>query len=95
MVSERLIDNLRDGQAVKVGLAPDRLDPAALDVEGWAFNTFQVQYPPVIRHLPGLSRYPRHSVRLLVRNTVANHSPTLGKLLDMHSSESARYGQGV
>ena len=43
MVSERLIDNPRDGQAVEVGLAPDRLDPAALDVEGCAFNAFQVQ----------------------------------------------------
>jgi len=34
MVLERLVDDLRDGQAVEVCLASDRLDPAALDVEG-------------------------------------------------------------
>src|SRR5262245_5231840 len=38
MVLERLIDDLRDGQAVKVCLAPDRLDPAALDMEGNALG---------------------------------------------------------
>ena len=43
MLSERLIDDLCDGQAVEVRLAPDGLDPAALDVEGCVFNAFQVQ----------------------------------------------------
>ena len=43
MLSERLVDDLGNSQAIEVGLAPDRLDPAALDVEGCAFNAFQIQ----------------------------------------------------
>jgi hypothetical protein len=43
MVLEGLVDDLGNGQAVQVCLAPDGLDPAALDVEGCAFNAFQVQ----------------------------------------------------
>ena len=43
MVLERLVDDLRDGQAVEFGLAPDRFDPAALYMEGKALNAFQVQ----------------------------------------------------
>jgi len=38
ILSECLIDNLRDGQAVQVRLTPDRLDPAALDMEGDALG---------------------------------------------------------
>ena len=32
MLSERLVDDLCDGQGVEVSLAPDGCDPAALDV---------------------------------------------------------------
>jgi hypothetical protein len=38
MVFERLIADLCDGQAVQVCLTPDRLDPAAFDVEGDALG---------------------------------------------------------
>src|SRR5262249_28468105 len=38
MPPERLIDDLRDGQAIQVSLAPDGLDPAALDMEGNALG---------------------------------------------------------
>ena len=38
ILPERLVDDLGDGQAVQVSLASDRLDPAALDMEGDAFG---------------------------------------------------------
>src|SRR5262249_48663551 len=38
MASEGLIDDLRDGQAVQVGLTPDRHDLAAFDMKGDAFG---------------------------------------------------------
>jgi hypothetical protein len=38
MLSECAVDNLRNGQAVEVSLTPDRLDPAALDMEGDALG---------------------------------------------------------
>jgi len=38
MLSERLVNDLCDGQAVQVCLASDSLDPAALDVEGNALG---------------------------------------------------------
>src|SRR5262245_35837527 len=38
MLLERLVDHLRDGQAVQVRLTPDGLDPAALDMEGDALS---------------------------------------------------------
>ena len=43
MLSERLIDDLGDGQTVQVCLASDGLDPAAFDMEGSSLNVFQVQ----------------------------------------------------
>ena len=39
MLSERLVDDLRNGQAVEIGLASDGLDPAALDMEGDALRS--------------------------------------------------------
>jgi hypothetical protein len=38
MVSERLIHHLGNSQMIEVSLAPDRLDPAALDMEGDALG---------------------------------------------------------
>ena len=38
MLSERLVDDLGNGQAVEVRLAPDGFDPAALDMEGDALG---------------------------------------------------------
>ena len=38
MLSERLVDDLGNGQAVQVRLAPDGFDPAALDMEGDALS---------------------------------------------------------
>ena len=38
MLSECLIDDLGDGQVIEVSLAPDRLDPAALDMKGSALS---------------------------------------------------------
>src|SRR5262245_41553394 len=38
MTLKRLVDDLRDGQAVEIGLTPDRLNPATFDVEGDALR---------------------------------------------------------
>src|SRR5262245_50499972 len=38
ILPERLVDDLRDGQAVQVRLTPDRLDPSALNMEGDALG---------------------------------------------------------
>src|SRR5262245_21231672 len=38
ILPERLIDDLGDGQAIEVCLTPNRLDPAALDMEGDALG---------------------------------------------------------
>jgi hypothetical protein len=43
ILPERLVDDLGNGQAVEVCLAPDRLDPAAFDMESRSLNAFQVQ----------------------------------------------------
>ena len=43
MPPECLIDNLGNGQVVKVCLASDGLDPALFDMEGRSLNAFQVQ----------------------------------------------------
>ena len=43
ILPEGLIDDLGVGEAVEIGLAPDRLNPALFDMEGRSLNAFQVQ----------------------------------------------------
>lgn len=67
MLSERLVDDLGNGQAVEVRLAPDGFDPAALDMEGDALGLLGgIAGPgaprrgcqPPCRHHPALGGVP-------------------------------------